>query len=41
MGNHGLLTVGQTIPNAYDLHYYFERAAEVQVLAYSTGKPLR
>uniref|UniRef100_A0A7M5XD56 Class II aldolase/adducin N-terminal domain-containing protein n=2 Tax=Clytia hemisphaerica TaxID=252671 RepID=A0A7M5XD56_9CNID len=40
MGNHGLLTVGETIPMAYDRHYYFERAAETQVLAYQTGKPL-
>merc|ERR1711860_48703 len=41
MGNHGLLTVGRNIGRAYDLHYYFERAAETQILAYQTGKPLR
>jgi len=41
MGNHGLLTTGKTVGAAYDTHYYFEKAAELQVLAYQTGKPLR
>ena len=41
MGNHGLVTVGQSIGTAFDLHYYFEKAAETQVLAYHTGKPMK
>ena len=41
MGNHGLLTVANTIGLAFDTSYYFERAAETQILAYQTGKPLR
>jgi ribulose-5-phosphate 4-epimerase/fuculose-1-phosphate aldolase len=31
--NHGLLTVGRTIPEAFILAYYFEKAARVQLLA--------
>ena len=31
--NHGFLTVGRTIPEAFILAYYFEKAARVQLLA--------
>jgi ribulose-5-phosphate 4-epimerase/fuculose-1-phosphate aldolase len=31
--NHGILTVGRTIPEAFILMYYFEKAAKVQLLA--------
>lgn len=40
MENHGLVTADTTIGRAFDLHYYFERMAEVQIMAYQTGKPL-
>jgi len=33
--NHGVLTVGRTIPEAFILMYYFEKAARVQLLAQS------
>jgi ribulose-5-phosphate 4-epimerase/fuculose-1-phosphate aldolase len=41
MANHGVLVVGQTVAEAFDDLYYLERAAQLQVLAMSTGKPLR
>jgi ribulose-5-phosphate 4-epimerase/fuculose-1-phosphate aldolase len=31
--NHGVLTVGRTIPEAFILMYYFDKAARVQLLA--------
>lgn len=39
--NHGVMTVGPTIAGAWDDLYYLERAAEVQIKALSTGRPLR
>ena len=41
MGNHGVLVVGQTIPQAFERLYFLERAAQAQVLALSTGRRLR
>lgn len=38
--NHGLLTVGATIPEAFLSMYNFQRACEVQVLAQAGGGPL-
>lgn len=35
MRNHGLLTVGQSVPEAFMLAYHFERAARVQLSAQS------
>jgi ribulose-5-phosphate 4-epimerase/fuculose-1-phosphate aldolase len=35
--NHGVLTVGETIQEAFILMYYFEKAARVQILAQSAG----
>ena len=39
--NHGVMVTGPTLAEAWDDLYYLERAAEVQVLALSTGRPLR
>ncbi|MCC5975598.1 MAG: class II aldolase/adducin family protein [Rubellimicrobium sp.] len=41
MGNHGVLVAAPTVAEAFDTMYYFERAAETQILALSTGRPLR
>jgi ribulose-5-phosphate 4-epimerase/fuculose-1-phosphate aldolase len=41
MANHGVLICGDTIANAFDDLYYLERAANVQVIAQSTGGKLR
>ncbi len=38
--NHGLLTAGRTIPEAFILMYYLDRSCEVQIAAQSTGTPL-
>ena len=40
MGNHGVLTIGETVARAFEAMYYLERAARTMVLAYSTGQPL-
>jgi ribulose-5-phosphate 4-epimerase/fuculose-1-phosphate aldolase len=41
MANHGVATVGRTIAEAYDLLYYTERTAQVQIYAMWTGRPLK
>lgn len=41
MGNHGVLVIGQTVAEAFNRLFYFERAAETYVRALQTGKPLR
>jgi ribulose-5-phosphate 4-epimerase/fuculose-1-phosphate aldolase len=41
MANHGVATVGRSVAEAYDLLYYVERVAQVQLYAMWTGKPLR
>lgn len=41
MANHGVLVVGPTVASAFDELYYFERAAEMLITCYATGKPLR
>jgi ribulose-5-phosphate 4-epimerase/fuculose-1-phosphate aldolase len=41
MGNHGVLVVGKTLPQAFERLYFLERAAQAQVLALSTGRALR
>jgi ribulose-5-phosphate 4-epimerase/fuculose-1-phosphate aldolase len=38
--NHGVMVTGASIADAWDDLYYLERAAEVQVKAMSTGRPL-
>jgi len=40
MGNHGLLCAGETVAEAFENMYFFERAAQTQLIAYSTGKDL-
>jgi len=41
MGNHGVMITGETVAQALDELYYFERACETLITAYSTGKELR
>jgi ribulose-5-phosphate 4-epimerase/fuculose-1-phosphate aldolase len=41
MANHGVATVAETIAEAYDLLYYLERSAQVQLYAMWTGRPLK
>jgi len=40
MANHGALTVGKTVADAYDRLYYLERVAQVQIYAMWTGQEL-
>lgn len=40
MGNHGVLVVGRSVAEAFDVLYYLERACKTLVLAYSTGQKL-
>jgi ribulose-5-phosphate 4-epimerase/fuculose-1-phosphate aldolase len=40
MGNHGVMVVAATVAEAFDELYYLEKAAQLQVLALSTGRPL-
>jgi ribulose-5-phosphate 4-epimerase/fuculose-1-phosphate aldolase len=39
--HHGVIVVGETMAQAFDDLYYLERACEVQVIAMSTGRPLK
>jgi ribulose-5-phosphate 4-epimerase/fuculose-1-phosphate aldolase len=41
MANHGVLVVGATVAEAYDLLYYLERACQVQLYAMWTGRKLK
>jgi ribulose-5-phosphate 4-epimerase/fuculose-1-phosphate aldolase len=41
LANHGVLVVGATVAEAFDELYYLEKAAQVQLLALSTGQPLQ
>ncbi len=41
MGNHGVLVVGKSVPQAFERLYFLERAAQAQVLALSTGRRLK
>jgi ribulose-5-phosphate 4-epimerase/fuculose-1-phosphate aldolase len=41
MGNHGVLVVVATIPEAFEDLYFIERACQTMVLAYSTGQELK
>jgi len=40
LGSHGVLVGGPSVAKCYDDLYYLERAALVQVLAMSTGRPM-
>jgi len=39
--NHGVLVVGETLGQAFERLYFLERVAQLQLLAMSTGRPLR
>lgn len=41
MGNHGVMVIGDTVAEAFNRLYYFERAAETYIKALWTGQPLR
>jgi ribulose-5-phosphate 4-epimerase/fuculose-1-phosphate aldolase len=41
MANHGVLVTGRSVAEAYERLYYLERAAQVQLYAMWTGKPLK
>ena len=41
MGNHGVMTAAPTVAQAFDDLYFLERVAHTQILAMSTGRPLR
>ena len=41
MGNHGILVIGNSVADAFDRMYYFERACKTYILALQTGKSLR
>jgi ribulose-5-phosphate 4-epimerase/fuculose-1-phosphate aldolase len=40
MKNHGVLTVGDSVAQAYRRLYKLERVCRAQILAMSTGRPL-
>lgn len=41
MGNHGILVLGDSVADAFNRMYYFERAAETYIKALWTGRPMR
>ena len=41
MGNHGIMVIGDSVADTFNLLYFFERAAETYIRALQTGKPLR
>jgi ribulose-5-phosphate 4-epimerase/fuculose-1-phosphate aldolase len=41
LDNHGVIVIGRTVADAWHKLYFLERACESQVLAQSTGSPLR
>tara|TARA_B100000614_G_scaffold260899_1_gene288976 strand:+ start:871 stop:1617 length:747 start_codon:yes stop_codon:yes gene_type:complete len=41
MANHGITVVGDTVAAAWEDLYYLHRACQAQVLAMSTGRPLK
>ena len=41
MANHGILTTGQTVAQAFDELYYFEKACETYITSLSTQKELK
>ena len=40
MGNHGITITAETIAEAFEDLYFYERAAETLMLAYASGQPL-
>jgi ribulose-5-phosphate 4-epimerase/fuculose-1-phosphate aldolase len=41
LANHGVVTTGSSVAEAFNSLYFFERAAQTQLLAQATGWPLR
>jgi ribulose-5-phosphate 4-epimerase/fuculose-1-phosphate aldolase len=41
LANHGVIVTGTDVASAYDDLYYLERAAQVQVYAQWSGRPLK
>lgn len=41
LANHGVIVTGPNVAETFDMLYYLERAAQAQVLAMSTGRPLK
>jgi ribulose-5-phosphate 4-epimerase/fuculose-1-phosphate aldolase len=41
LASHGVIVTGGSVATAFDALYYLERACETQILAMSTGRPLR
>ena len=41
LANHGVICTGPSVSWCFDALYYLERAAQAQVIAMSTGKPLK
>lgn len=41
MGNHGVMVLGDSVADALNRTYFFERAAETVITAYMTQRPLR
>ena len=41
LANHGILTAGQTVAQAFDDIYYFKKACETYITALSTHKELK
>jgi len=40
MGNHGIACAGETVADAFEDLYFFEKAAQTMMLAYASGRPL-
>ncbi len=40
MGNHGVTVTGESVADAFEELYFFEKAAQTLILARSTGQPL-
>jgi hypothetical protein len=40
MANHGVTVTAETVAEAFEHLYFFEKAAETLLRAYATGKPL-
>jgi len=41
MGNHGIMVIGETVGDAFNRLYLFERACRNYLTALSTGRPLK
>ena len=41
MRNHGVMVIGETVAQAFDDLYYFERSCETYITALQTGRELR